>query len=79
MDAHQPPSKFVEKAAKVMLMERMAQFLSFVDGSEVPVYGSAWSTVVSSLPLRGSSGVLAPFLTYAAPAPVGIAAPALVV
>ena len=26
----------------------------------------------------GSSGVPAPFLTYAAPAPVGIAAPALV-
>ena len=41
MDASSAPSKFVEKAAKGMLMERMARFLSFVDGSEVPVYGSA--------------------------------------
>ena len=41
MDASSAPLKFVEKAAKGMLMERMARFLSFVDGSEVPVYGSA--------------------------------------
>ena len=51
MDASSAPLKFVEKAAKGMLMERMAQFLSFVDGSEVSVYGSAWSAVASSLPL----------------------------
>ena len=34
MDASSAPLKFVEKAAKGMLMERMAQFLSFVDGLE---------------------------------------------
>ena len=38
----------MDKAAKGMLKECMAQFLSFVDGSKAPDYGNAWSAVANN-------------------------------